>query len=314
MLVSIINTTLFISMCQWLWLLLMYIRRCHAPDLKINVWHRVPLVQTAACILQSVLCSGDTGVDRMFVVRSTLNNNEHDTNVSVDVDNGLTLVVCHSMPQKPGKTIKCMRTRCGPTKIKYAQPQRARFWPCTLHTLGRHTVVISIHAIHAIHAIRNQIPHNICHLNEIWNIYTNKIVCASNVARSEGKIRTNENVAVRWCCATLEANTNLRGVREHCEHCCQATRSEPNSQSQPHVRCPSAMYTSQSVDKRTGYTAMRRMGLYWKIYTEILKRYLCQESWFMRLAVWHALTAKRASFYVIAFECNGWILSNQHHV
>lgn len=34
----------------------------------------------------------------------------------------------------------------------------------------------------------------------------------------------------------------------------------------------------------------------------------------MRLAVWHALTAKRASFYVIAFECNGWILSNQHHV
>lgn len=37
MLVSIINTTLFISMCQWLWLLLMYIRRCHAPDLKINV-------------------------------------------------------------------------------------------------------------------------------------------------------------------------------------------------------------------------------------------------------------------------------------
>lgn len=82
-------------------------------------------------ILQSVLCSGDTGVDRMFVVRSTLNNNEHDTNVSVDVDNGLTLVVCHSMPQKPGKTIKCMRTRCGPTKIKYAQPQRARFWPCT---------------------------------------------------------------------------------------------------------------------------------------------------------------------------------------
>lgn len=180
-----------------------------------------------------------------------------------------------------------------------------------MHTLGRHTVVISIHAIHAI---RNQIPHNICHLNEIWNIYTNKIVCASNVARSEGKIRTNENVAVRWCCATLEANTNLRGVREHCEHCCQATRSEPNSQSQPHVRCPSAMYTSQSVDKRTGYTAMRRMGLYWKIYTEILKRYLCQESWFMRLAVWHALTAKRASFYVIAFECNGWILSNQHHV